>query len=188
MEILRNLLVLKRVKAELDIHIGKEKCVTESDISELIYLQAVVKETLRLYPPAPLSASREFIENCTLSDYNIKKGTLLITNLWKIHIDSNVWEDPLEFRPERFLITHKNIDIRSHDFELLPFGSGRRICPGIFFSLQMVHFILANFLHSFEILNSFPNSIDMTESFGITNIKAASLEVYIRSCLSFNCL
>jgi len=185
--ILRNPLVLKKVKDELDIHIRKERCVSESDISKLTYLQAIVKETLRLYPPAPLSAPREFIENCTLSGYNIKKGTRLITNLWKIHTDSNVWEDPLEFKPERFLTTHKDIDVRGHDFELLPFGGGRRMCPGISFGLQMVHFILASFLHSFEILNSSPDPIDMTETFGLTNTKAIPLEIHIKPRLSFSC-
>jgi len=79
--ILRNRLVLKKIKAELDIHIRKEKWVTESDISKLTYLQVVVKETSRLYPLAPLSGSHKFTENCTLSGYNIKKGTRLITNL-----------------------------------------------------------------------------------------------------------
>ncbi|KAL9323387.1 hypothetical protein ACSQ67_008244 [Phaseolus vulgaris] len=101
--ILRNPSVLEKVKEELDIHIGKEKCVSESDISKLTYVQAIVKESLRLYPPGPLSGPREFTENCTLRGYNIKKGTRLITNLWKIHTDSNVWEDPLEFKPKGFL-------------------------------------------------------------------------------------
>ena len=185
--ILRNPLVLEKVKVELDIHIGKEKCVSEFDISKLTYLQAIVKETLRLYPPAPLSTPREFIEDCTLSGYNIKKGTRLITNLWKIHTDSNVWEDSLEFKPERFLTTHKDIDVKGHHFELLPFGGGRRMCPGISFGIEVVHFSLASFLHSFEILSSSPNPIDMTENFGLTNTKATPLEILIKPRLSFNC-
>ena len=185
--ILKYPLVLEKVKAELDTHIGKEKSISECDISNLIYLQAIVKETLRLYPPGPLSAPREFTENCTLSGYNVKKGTRLIANLWNIHTDSSVWEDPLEFRPERFLTTHKDIDIRGQDFELLPFGGGRRICPGISFSLQMVHFTLASFLHSFDILSLPPDHIDMTETFGSTNTKATPLEIHIKPCLSFSC-
>ncbi|KAK7365113.1 hypothetical protein VNO80_13935 [Phaseolus coccineus] len=185
--ILGNPLVLKKVKDELDIHIGKQKCVSESDISKLTYLQAIVKESLRLYPPGPLLAPREFTENCTLRDYNIKKGTRLITNLWKIHTDSNVWEDPLEFKPERFLTTHKDIDVKGHHFELLPFGGGRRMCPGISFSLQMVHFILASVLHSFEILSSSPDPIDMTETFGLTNNKATPLDILIKPHLSLGC-
>ncbi|RDX61878.1 Cytochrome P450 82A4, partial [Mucuna pruriens] len=136
--ILKNPLVIQKVKAELDIQIGKERYLSESDISKLIYLQAIVKETLRLHPPVPLSAPHEFTEDCTLSGYNIKKGTRLITNIWKIHTYLNVWSDPIEFKPERFLTTHKDINMRGHHFDLLPFGSGRRICPGIFFGLQML--------------------------------------------------
>ncbi|ESW05360.1 hypothetical protein PHAVU_011G173200 [Phaseolus vulgaris] len=185
--ILRNPLVLEKVKDELDTHIGKQKCVNESDISKLTYLQAIVKETLRLYPPGPLSAPREFTENCTLRDYNIKKGTRLITNLWKIHTDSNVWEDPLEFKPERFLTTHKDIDVKGHHFELLPFGGGRRICPAVSLGLQMVHFTLARFLHSFEILSPSPDPIDMTETFGLTNTKATPLDILIKPRLSLSC-
>jgi len=183
--ILRNPLILEKIKNELDNHVGKEKCVSESDISKLIYLQTIVKETLRLYPPAPLSGLREFTENCILSGYNIEKGTCLITNIWKIHTDNNVWEDPLEFKPERFLTTHKDVDVRGHHFELLPFGGGRRMCPGVSFGLKMVHFTLATFLHSFEILSPSSDPIDMTEIFGLTNTKATPLEILIKPCSFF---
>jgi len=184
--ILRNPLVLEKVQAELDIHVGKERCVCESDISKLTYIHAVVKETLRLYPPAPLLPLREFTDNCTISGYTITKGTRLITNLWKIQTDSKVWEDPLEFKPERFLTTHKDIDIKGHHFELLPFGGGRRICPGISFGLQMVHFILATFLHSFEILSSWPNPTDMTETSESSTTRAIPIKILIKPRLSFS--
>jgi len=178
---------LEKVKVELDTQIGKEKCVTESDISKLTYLQAIVKETLRMYPPAPISPPREFTENCSLGGYNIEKGTRLITNIWKIHTDNNVWEDPLEFKPEKFLTTHKDIDIKGRDFKLLPFGGGRRICPGISFGLQMVHFILASFLHSFDILSPSHDPIDMSETFGLTNTKTTPLEILIKPRLFVSC-
>ncbi|XP_057447525.1 cytochrome P450 82A4-like [Lotus japonicus] len=185
--LLRNPVMLKKAKEEVNIQIGKEKCITESDISKLVYLQAIVKETLRLYPAAPLSGPHEFSESCTLGGYHIKKGTRLITNLWKINTDPSVWSDPLEFKPERFLTTHKDVDVRGHHFELLPFGCGRRICPGISFGLQMVHLTLATFLHSFEILNPSDELVDMTESFGLTNTKATPLEVLVKPSLSTNC-
>ncbi|WVZ14719.1 hypothetical protein V8G54_012285 [Vigna mungo] len=185
--ILRNPLVLEKIKAELDIHVGKEKLVTEDDISNLKYLQATVKETLRLYPPSPLLPPREFTENCTLSGYKVEKGTRLITNVWKIQTDSDIWEDPLEFKPERFLTTYKDIDIRGHHFELLPFGSGRRICPGITFGLQMVHFNLATLLHSFEILSSSPDLIDITETSELIDSSIIPLEILIKPRLSFSC-
>ncbi|CAK8533665.1 unnamed protein product [Lathyrus sativus] len=186
--LLKNPLAMKKAKEELDIHIGKERYVNESDISKLSYIQAIVKETLRLYPPAPLSIPHEFSTDCTVGGYHVKKGTRLITNLWKIHTDPNVWQNPLEFKPERFLTTHKDVDVKGKHFELLPFGSGRRICPGISFGLQMVHYSLASFLHSFDILNPTTSErVDMTEEFGITNTKATPLEVLVKPCLSFNC-
>ncbi|KAK7381348.1 hypothetical protein VNO78_33980 [Psophocarpus tetragonolobus] len=178
--LLRNPFVLEKVKEELDVQVGKQRCVSQSDISKLMYLQATVKETLRLYPSVPLSTPREFTENCTINGYTVNKGTRLITNIWKIHTDSNVWSDALEFKPERFLTTYKDIDMKGQHFELLPFGAGRRICPGISFSLQVVHLTLASFLHSFKILNSSNEPIDMSEIFGMTNSKATPLEILIK--------
>ncbi|KAG4969813.1 hypothetical protein JHK82_035514 [Glycine max] len=185
--ILRNPIVLENIKAELNFQVGKERCISESDVAKLAYLQAVVKETFRLYPAGPLSAPREFIGDCTLGGYNVKKGTRLITNLWKIHTDPSVWSNSLEFKPERFLTTHKDIDVRGHHFELLPFGGGRRVCPGISFSLQLVHFTLANLFHSFEFLNPSNEPIDMTETLGLTNTKATPLEILIKPRLSPSC-
>jgi cytochrome P450 len=185
--LLKNPLVMEKAKEELNIQVGKERCVNELDISNLVYLQAIIKETLRLYPPGPLSGPHEFSENCTLGGFQVKKGTRLITNLWKIHTDPSVWPDPLEFKPERFLTTHKDVDFRGNHFELLPFGSGRRMCPGISFGLQMLHFSLASFLHSFDILNPTPELVDMTEEFGLTNTKATPLEILVKPRLSLNC-
>lgn len=185
--ILRNPHVLEKVKEELNMQIGKEKCVSESDINKLVYLQAIVKETLRLYPPAPFSSPREFTEDCTLGGYHIKKGTRLIPNLWKIHRDPSVWEDPLEFKPERFLTTHKDVDVRGQNFELLPFGSGRRMCAGMSLGLHMIHYILASFLHSFEILNDSPETIDVTEILEFVSTKATPLEISVKPCLSSKC-
>ncbi|XP_047176212.1 cytochrome P450 82A4-like [Vigna umbellata] len=184
--ILRNPNVLEKVKEELHI-VGKEKWLSENDITKLIYLQATVKETLRLYPPAPLSAPHEFTEDCTINGYNVTKGTRLITNLWKIHTDEYVWSDPLEFKPERFLTTHKDIDMKGHHFELLPFGGGRRICPGISYGLQVVHLVLASFLQHFEILNPLTEALNMSETFGLTNTKTTPLDILVKPCLSFNC-
>nr|QNS29948.1 cytochrome P450 [Nothapodytes nimmoniana] len=171
--------VLTKAQEELDIHVGKERHVNESDIVNLIYLQAIVKETLRLYPGTPLSAPREFTEDCNLRGYHAAKGTRLILNVWKLQRDPNVWSEPTEFKPERFLTTHENVDVKGQHFELLPFGAGRRICPGANFALHMIHLVLANLLHGFDL--SIPSNalVDMTESFGLTNMKATPLEVLI---------
>lgn len=182
--LLKNPLILEKVKEEIHNQIGEEIFINESDINKLVYLQAVVKETLRLYPPGPLSAPREFTEDCTLGNYHIKKGTRLITNLWKIQTDPSIWEDPLEFKPERFLTTNKDVDVKGQNFELLPFGSGRRICPGISFGINMIYLTLANFLNSFEILNKPNEAIDMTETLGMTNEKATPLEILFKPRLS----
>ncbi|KAL5080125.1 hypothetical protein RYX36_008546 [Vicia faba] len=182
--LLKNPHALKKVKEELNIQIGEERFIDESDMKNLVYLQAIVKETLRLYPPGPLSAPREFTEDCILGGYHIKKGTRLITNLWKIHTDPSIWPDPLEFKPERFLTTHKDVDVKGQDFELLPFGSGRRICPGISFGLHMIHLTLANFLHSFDILNGSTEPVDMSEVLGMTNEKATPLEIRVKPYFS----
>ncbi|MED6114725.1 hypothetical protein PIB30_083288 [Stylosanthes scabra] len=173
--LLRNPGVLGKAKEELDKKIGKERCINESDINKLVYIQAIVKETLRLYPPVPLSV-REFAENTNLGGYDIERGTILFTNIWKINTDSSVWSDCLEFQPEKFLTTHKDVDFRGQHFDLLPFGSGRRICPGISFGVQIIHFILASFLHSFEI--SSMEDVDMTGTQVGTYEKATPLKVY----------
>ncbi|CAL5346004.1 unnamed protein product [Camellia sinensis] len=108
--LMNNLHVLKKAQEELDIHIGKERQVDESDIGKLVHLQAIVKETLRLYPAGPLSGPREFTEDCIIGGYMSPK-----------------------FRPERFVTSHKDVDVKGQHFELIPFGAGRRVCPGTLF-------------------------------------------------------
>ncbi|CAA0839449.1 Cytochrome P450 82C4 [Striga hermonthica] len=176
--ILNNPHVLKKAQEELDRHVGKQRQVEESDIRNLVYLQAITKETLRLYPAGPLGGTREFSEDCTVGGYHVPKGTWLLVNLWKLHRDPHVWgPDALEFKPERFLSIHKNMDVRGSDFELIPFGAGRRICPGSNLGLQMMHFVLANLLHSFDFWTEGDEGIDMTESAGLTTMKATPLDI-----------
>uniref|UniRef100_A0A2N9JBV6 Cytochrome P450 n=1 Tax=Fagus sylvatica TaxID=28930 RepID=A0A2N9JBV6_FAGSY len=170
---------------ELDIHISKDRHVDESDITNLVYLQAIVKETLRLYPPGPV-IPRAAMEDCTLSaGYHIPADTRLMVNVWKIHRDEHLWPNPHKFQPERFLTSHKDIDVRGQNFELIPFGSGRRSCPGISLALQVVHLTLASLLHSFEIAKPSNEDVDMTESTGLTNLKATPLEVLLTPRLNF---
>ncbi|KAK0605230.1 hypothetical protein LWI29_024369 [Acer saccharum] len=178
---------LKKVQNELHIHIGKDRAVEESDIKNLTYLQAVIKETLRLYPPAP-TIHRASIEDCTLSStgYHVPAGTRIMVNAWKIQRNGHMWSNPDKFQPERFLTSKKDIDFRGQNFELIPFGSGRRSCPGISLALQMVHFTLASLLHSFEVSmppSSGEDHVDMTESNGLTNLKATPLQVLVTPCL-----
>ncbi|KAF8406374.1 hypothetical protein HHK36_008461 [Tetracentron sinense] len=177
--LLNNREVLKKVMDELDAHVGRERHVDESDIKNLVYLQAIVKETLRLYPAGPLAAPRVATEDCTVAGYHVSGGTRLVLNLWKMQRDPSVWSDPSEFRPERFLSSHKDIDVRGHHFELIPFGSGRRVCPGISFALQVVHLALARLLHCFEFETPLGAPLDMTEGPGMTIPKVTPLEVLL---------
>ena len=137
--LLNNRYALRRVQDELDVHVGRHRQVDESDIKNLVYLQAVVKETLRLYPATPLSVPREAMGDCTVAGFHIPAGTQLLVNLWKLHRDPAVWRDPREFKPERFLENHANVDYKGNSFEYMPFGSGRRECPGISFGALAVH-------------------------------------------------
>ncbi|KAL5545550.1 hypothetical protein UlMin_005237 [Ulmus minor] len=182
--LLNNRDALKRVQEELDTHIGRDRIVSDTDISKLEYLQAVVKESLRLCPSGPLSAPHEFAKDATIKGYHIPKGTRLITNLYKIQTDPRYWPDALEFKPERFLTTHKHVDLRGQHFEFIPFGSGRRVCPGISSGLQMMHFTLARFLQAFEVTTPGNAPVDMTGSFGTMNVKAKPLEVLIKPRLA----
>ncbi|KAE8675293.1 cytochrome P450 82A3-like [Hibiscus syriacus] len=122
---------------------------------------------------------RELSESCTIGGYEIPQGTRLIVNLHRIQRDPNVWPDPSEFMPERFLTTHKDVDVRGQHFELMPFGSGRRSCPGTSFALHMLYLTMSNFLHAFNF--STPNNglIDMSGTVGLTNIKSTPLEALV---------
>ncbi|KAI6688930.1 hypothetical protein NL676_025758 [Syzygium grande] len=154
-----------------------EKPVKESDLKNLVYIQAIIKETLRLYPAGPLGVPHESMEDCTVDGYHVPRGTRLLFNLSKIHRDPRIWSEPLEFRPERFLTTHKDFDIRGQNFELIPFGSGRRMCPGINLAMQMMSLSLAALLQGFDITTSADEPVDMAEAIGMTNLKATPLEV-----------
>nr|H2DH24.1 RecName: Full=Cytochrome P450 CYP82D47 [Panax ginseng]AEY75221.1 cytochrome P450 CYP82D47 [Panax ginseng] len=147
--LLNNRHALKKAQEELDNVVGKQRQVKESDLNNLVYLHAIIKETLRLYPAAQLGVRREFYEDCTVAGYHVPKGTLLAVNLWTLHRDPIIWSDPTEFRPERFLNMPKEVDVKGQHFELIPFGVGRRLCPGIAFGLQMLHLVLATLLHGF---------------------------------------
>ncbi|XP_026449549.1 cytochrome P450 CYP82D47-like [Papaver somniferum] len=187
--LLNNRHVLRKTQDELDIHVGRERQVEESDIKNLVYLQAIVKETLRLYPAAPLSAPRMAMEDCTVAGFQVTKGTQLMLNLWKLHRDPHFWgPDPLEFRPERFLTANSSstgsgcsvdIDVKGRHYELLPFGSGRRMCPGVSFAMQVIHLTIATLLHGFHLSTPTDGPVDMTETSGLSCPKATPLVVLL---------
>ncbi|KAG5252430.1 cytochrome P450 [Salix suchowensis] len=171
--------VLKRVQKEIDIHVGTTRWVEESDIKNLVYFQAIVKETLRLYPPGPLLVPRESLEDCYVGGYLVPRGTQLLVNAWKLHRDPRIWENPCEFGPERFLTSHGSIDVRGKQFEYVPFGSGRRQCPGISSGLRMLHLTLSRLLQGFSFSTAMNAQVDMSEGLGLTLPKATPLEVVL---------
>jgi len=155
-ELLRNKGAMHKLQAELTSQFGENDIITESNITELPYLAACVKETLRIHPPTPFLIPRRAPETCEIMNYTIPKNSKLFVNVYAIGRDSNIWEDALSFRPERFL--DSKVDFWGQDFEFIPFGAGRRICPGLGFARQEIHLILASLIHYFEW--SLPNSED----------------------------
>ncbi|KAJ9567970.1 hypothetical protein OSB04_003936 [Centaurea solstitialis] len=184
--LLNNPKSLKIVQDEIDEHVGRDRLVEESDLKNLIYLDVVIKETLRLYPVAPLSVPHESMEDCIVGGYNIPKGTRVLVNLSKMQRDPNIWSDPSEFRPERFLTSHKDIDVKGKHFELLPFGSGRRMCPGILFALQSLGLTLATLIQHFVLQKPSNELIDTSETPGLINNKATPLMILLSPRLSSN--
>ncbi|XP_047310004.1 xanthotoxin 5-hydroxylase CYP82C4-like [Impatiens glandulifera] len=177
--LLNNRHSLKFVQEELDRVVGKERWVQESDIENLTYLQAITKETLRLYPPGPLSGPRQALEDCHVGGYFIPKGTRLIVNIWKIQRDPEVWLDPEAFRPERFL--EREFGYKGQQHEYMPFSSGRRMCPAVGFGLQVVHLTLARLVQGFDMKGPGQDQqlVDMTEGVGLALPKVHPLEVVL---------
>ncbi|KAG5566717.1 hypothetical protein RHGRI_002311 [Rhododendron griersonianum] len=184
--LLNNRRALTRAQEEIDTQIGKTRWVEESDVKSLVYLQAIVKETLRLYPPGPLSVPHQATEDCEIGGYNIPKGTRVFPNLWKLHRDPRVWPDPEEFVPERWLAGNHaaGLDVSGKNFEFGPFGSGRRSCPGATFAMQVTQLTLARLIQGFELATPGNEAVDMSEGLGITLPKVRPLEVVITPRLS----
>ncbi|KAL0456882.1 UNVERIFIED_CONTAM: cytochrome [Sesamum latifolium] len=140
--------VLNKVQQEIRALVRKKGSVVEDDIHKLPYFKAVVKETLRLYPPAPLSLPRLTTKASVVDGYEVELDTRVYVNVWAIGRDPDIWENPNEFLPERFL--NSSVDFKGQDFEFLPFGSGRRVCLGMALGIAEVEVTLANLLYSFN--------------------------------------
>ncbi|KAH7387818.1 hypothetical protein KP509_16G042800 [Ceratopteris richardii] len=147
-ELLKHLNTLKKVQEELTLVVGSTRLVFESDVENLPYLRAVVKEAMRLHPVAPLLVPHAAREQCQVYGYDIPSGTLVYINIWAIGREPTVWENPLDFYPESFL--ESNVNFRGQHFKLLPFGSGRRVGPGLPLGISNVYLMLANLLHVFD--------------------------------------
>lgn len=176
-ELLRHPRVMKKVQEELKNVVGMGRTVEESDLKSLIYMNMVLKEALRLHPVGPFLIPRESVEHSTINEHYIPKKARILINTWAIGRDPNAWSNNAEeFFPERFI--DNNIDLYGHDFELIPFGSGRRRCPGIQLGLITVQLILAQLVHCFdwELPNDMsPSDLNMREKFGLTMPRANHL-------------
>lgn len=168
-ELIRNPRVMKKAQAEVrDALQGKTK-IYEADVQGLSYLKLVIKETLRLHPPAPLLLPKECRQQCEIEGYTIPVGTKLIVNAWAINRDPEYWRNGESFEPERF--ENRSIDFNGTDLNYLPFGAGRRSCPGISFGMATIELPLASLLYHFDWqvpdgMN--PEDLDMTDILGAT--------------------
>nr|QWT43261.1 geraniol 10-hydroxylase [Bacopa monnieri] len=177
-ELLKNPDVMKKAKAELDDVIGKGKVIDESDLSHLPYLRSIVKETLRLHAPVPFLVPRRVGEDIEVCGYIVPKNSQVFVNAWAIARDPETWNDPLEFKPERFV--DSEVNVKGRDFDLIPFGAGRRICPGLPLAMRVVPVMVGSLLNCFEWKvagGMSAKELDMEEKFGITLQKAYPLHV-----------
>ncbi|KAM0953993.1 putative flavonoid 3',5'-hydroxylase [Dioscorea sansibarensis] len=180
-EILKNRDILESMQSEMDVIVGRERVLQESDIPNLPYLQAVVKEALRLHPSTPLSLPHFSFESCEVNGYYIPANTRLITNIWAIGRDPDVWERPLEFDPMRFLPGGKaaKIEPNGTDFELIPFGAGRRVCIGKQVGMVLLQYLLGALVHGFDWRLPEGVVIDMEETPGLVIPKAVPIRAFV---------
>ncbi|XWS61026.1 hypothetical protein CRYUN_Cryun07bG0090400 [Craigia yunnanensis] len=166
-ELLRHPDKMRRVVEELETVVGNQNIMEESHLPRLLYLEAVVKETLRIHPVIPLLMPHMPSKTCIVAGYTIPKHSRIFFNAWAIQRDPEFWEDPLQFEPERFLKDIEKGNYRGNNFHFFPFGSGRRICVGIPLAEKMVGHVLGVLVHSFEW--KLPDGIkpDTKEKFGI---------------------
>ncbi|KAL5662422.1 hypothetical protein ACJX0J_029547, partial [Zea mays] len=180
-ELVRNPRVQKKLQEELDRVVGRDRVMLETDFQNLPYLQAVVKESLRLHPPTPLMLPHKASSNVKIGGYNIPKGANVMVNVWAVARDPKVWSNPLEYRPERFL--EENIDIKGSDFRVLPFGAGRRVCPGAQLGINLVASMIGHLLHHFEWSlpeGTRPEDVNMMESPGLVTFMGTPLQAVVK--------
>ncbi|KAK9165873.1 hypothetical protein Scep_001064 [Stephania cephalantha] len=170
--------VLHKARAEIEFRVPPSRLLTESDIPNLPYLNSIIAETLRMYPVGPLLVPHESSQDCTLGGYHVPRGTMLLVNMWAIHNDPRVWDQPREFRPERF--QGQETGVVRDGFKLMPFGSGRRSCPGEGLAMRVVGLVLGTLIQCFEWERVGEELVDMSEGAGLTMPKARPLEAKCR--------
>ncbi|WOG95686.1 hypothetical protein DCAR_0415013 [Daucus carota subsp. sativus] len=164
---------LKKAQIEIDNHVGQDRLINESDISNLPYLRCIIAETMRMYPAGPLLLPHESSVDCKVGGFVIPKGTMLIVNVWAIQNDSKLWAEPRRFMPERF----EGLEGTRDGYKFLPFGSGRRACPGEGLAMRMMGLVLGSLLQCFDWERIGKELVDMTEGPGLTMPKLQPLVV-----------
>lgn len=165
-ELLENKEIMKRLHEELQT-ITNSHSIKESQVIQLPFLNACIKETLRLHPPIPFLPHCAH-ETCLVMNYTIPKNSLVFVNVWALGHDPLIWDNPFVFKPERFLTS--NLDFKGQDFEFLPFGAGRRMCPGLPFAAKEVHLIVASLIYNFKWAlpnDADPLHLDMNEKYAV---------------------
>ncbi|XP_038902550.1 cytochrome P450 81Q32-like [Benincasa hispida] len=175
--LLNNPDVLNNARIELDSIVGQGQLVDESDLSKLSYLQGIIYETLRLNPAAPLLVPHYASKNCSIAGYEIPRDTMILINAWAIHRDPNIWEDATTFEPKRY----KNRNVDELLYKLIPFGVGRRACPGVGMAHRVVGLALASLIQCFEWKRVNRELVDMAEGVGLTMPRAHPLQAMCKS-------
>lgn len=176
-ELVKNPSIMKKAQEEVRSVVGKETKVAEAVLNEMVYLKCIVKETLRLHAPAILIA-RETSASVKLGGYDIPPKARVLINAWAMQRDPKLWERPEEFIPERFL--DNPVDVNGQHTQYIPFGAGRRICPGMSYALKEVEYVLANLLYLFnwELPDgAHGEDLDMTEVYSLISRKKIPLIV-----------
>ncbi|KAL6656084.1 hypothetical protein ACP70R_006910 [Stipagrostis hirtigluma subsp. patula] len=184
-ELLKSPEVVAKATEELDRIIGRGRWVTEKDIPHLPYIDAIIKETMRMHPVAPLLVSRLSHKDASKGFYDIHAGTRVLVNTWSIGRDPALWDVPDEFQPERFL--RSKVEVKGQDYELLPLGFSPRMCPGYSMALMLIQVSIANLLHGFSW--RLPHSmtkeeLSMEEIFGLSTPRKFPLEVIVEPKIS----
>ncbi|CAN6297043.1 unnamed protein product [Urochloa humidicola] len=176
-ELIRRPAMMRKVQEEIRAVVGADKeRVHHDDMPKLRYLKMVVKETLRLHPAVPLLLPRETLRHVTVCSYDVPAKTRVLVNAWAIGRDPATWDNPEEFDPDRF--EGKDVDFNGTHFELVPFGAGRRMCPGMALGVATTEFTLANLLYCFDWAlpaGMAPEDVSMEEAGGLTVHKKTPL-------------
>ncbi|KAF8070824.1 hypothetical protein N665_1130s0001 [Sinapis alba] len=166
---------MEKAKQEIDEKIGQDRLIDEPDLVNLPYLQNIVSETYRLYPAAPLLVPRSPTEDIKVGEYDVPRGTMVMVNAWAIHRDPNLWNEPEKFKPERFSDGGEDVH------KLMPFGNGRRACPGAGLGQRIVTLALGSLIQCFDWEKVNGEKIDMTETPGMAMRKKEPLRALCRS-------